>query len=67
MPHEDGVGVSGSEAPLFSNLVPDLFNREEIENAIAQTNFKKGFGPDLFEGTTLKVNADIKARCVSFL
>jgi hypothetical protein len=34
-----------------------LFNRQDVEEAIQQTNFNKGLGPDSFDGSILQDEA----------
>jgi len=53
--HDDeSMMLSEDEIPLFSS--------EDIDNAIKDSNFNKGLGPDYFDGNLIKNNETLRVK-----
>ncbi len=51
--HDDeSMTLSDDEIPLFSS--------EDVDNAIKESNFNKGLGPDYFDGNIIKNNVTLR-------
>jgi hypothetical protein len=55
---------SGVNTSLYSGISVTSFTREEVTEAIKSCNFKKGLGPDCFDGNILGSNTILKAKVV---
>lgn len=51
---EESMMLSEDEIPLFSS--------EDIDNAIKDSNFNKGLGPDYFDGNLIKNNETLRVK-----
>lgn len=51
---EESMMLSEDEIPLFSS--------EDIDNAINESNFNKGLGPDYFDGNLIKNNETLRVK-----
>ena len=51
---EESMMLSEDEIPLFSS--------EDIDNAIKESNFNKGLGPDYFDGNLIKNNETLRVK-----
>ena len=48
-------------------LTPNLFTKEDLLLAIDCCNFGKAIGPDMFDGSILKQDEEIKNKCAIYL
>ena len=55
---------SGINTLPYSGISVTTFTREEVLEAIKDSNFNQGLGPDCFDGNVLDSNTTLKAKVV---